>query len=78
MGINVIRAVKDGTLSDLISEFSASSVDDLFASVGYAKFTPKKILTKLQALIDPKTLNRKIRRQSLRPLTIRTIPAVLS
>lgn len=56
MGINVIRAVKDGTLSDLISEFSASSVDDLFASVGYAKFTPKKILTKLQALIDPKNI----------------------
>ena len=56
MGINVIRAVKDGTLSDLISEFSASSVDDLFASVGYAKFTPKKILIKLQALIDPKNI----------------------
>ena len=54
MGINVIRAVKDGTLSELISEFS--SFDDLFAYVGYAKFTPKKILTKLQALIDPKTV----------------------
>ncbi len=56
MGINVIRAVKDGTLSELISEFSSSSIDDLFANVGYAKFTPKKILTKLQALIDPKTV----------------------
>lgn len=55
MGINVVRAVKDGTISDLISEFSASSVDDLFASVGYAKFTPKKVLTKLQSIIDPKT-----------------------
>ncbi len=56
MGINVMRAVKDGTLSDLISEFSASSIEDLFANVGYAKFTPKKILTKLQSLIDPKTV----------------------
>ena len=56
MGINVIRAVKDGTLSELISEFSSSSIDDLFANVGYAKFTPKKILTKLQPLIDPKTV----------------------
>lgn len=56
MGINVIRAVKDGTLSELISEFSSSSIDDLFANVGYAKFTPKKILTKLQSLIDPKTV----------------------
>lgn len=56
MGINVIRAVKDGTLSDLISEFSSSSIDDLFANVGYAKFTPKKVLTKLQSLIDPKTV----------------------
>ncbi len=56
MGINVIRAVKDGTLSELISEFSSSSIDDLFANVGYAKFTPKKILTKLQVLIDPKTV----------------------
>lgn len=56
MGINVIRAVKDGTLSDLISEFSASSIEDLFANVGYAKFTPKKVLTKLQSLIDPKTV----------------------
>lgn len=56
MGINVTRAIKDGTLADLISEFSASSIDDLFASVGYAKFTPKKVLTKLQSLIDPKTV----------------------
>lgn len=56
MGINVTRAVKDGTLSDLISEFSASSIEDLFANVGYAKFTPKKVLTKLQSLIDPKTV----------------------
>lgn len=56
MGLNVARAVKDGTMANLISEFSASSIEDLYASVGYAKFTPKKILTKLQSILDPKTV----------------------
>ena len=54
MGLNVSRAVKDGTVASLISEFSASSVEDLFACVGYAKFTPKKFLQRLQAILDPK------------------------
>jgi len=54
MGINLSRAVKDGSLAPLVSEFSVSSVEDLFASVGYARFTPKKILQRLQGILDPK------------------------
>ena len=53
MGLNIPRAVKDGSLASLISEFSASSVEDLFACVGYAKVTPKKVLLRLQEMIDP-------------------------
>lgn len=54
MGINVSRAMKDGSLLLLVSEFTSSSVEDLCATVGYAKFTPKKVLQRLQAILDPK------------------------
>ena len=54
MGLNVPRAAKDGTLTQLIADFAASSVEDLFAVVGYSKFTPKKVLSRLQSLLDPK------------------------
>ncbi len=55
MGYNIIKAAKDGSLASIISEFSASNIDDLFASVGYAKFTPKKVFQIYASLINPKT-----------------------
>ena len=54
MGLNVSRAAKDGHLKLLVSEFTVSSVEDLFAAVGYARFTPKKVLQRLQGILDPK------------------------
>ncbi len=54
MGYNIIKASKDGTLASIISEFAASNIDDLFANVGYAKYTPKKVLQRFASIIDPK------------------------
>lgn len=53
MGINVGKALRDGTLEPVIKEFSLSNADDLLSSVGYARYTPKKILKRLQSLLAP-------------------------
>lgn len=53
MGISLIRADKDGHLKSLVQSFSLGSVDDLLAAVGYAKYTAKVVLNRLQALIAP-------------------------
>ncbi len=54
MGYNIIKASKDGSLAAIISEFPVSNVEELFAAVGYAKFTPKKIIQQFADIVDPK------------------------
>jgi len=46
-GINFQKEIKRGTLENVASEFSYSSVDDLLSAVGYARLTPKKILRRM-------------------------------
>ena len=53
MGIALNRAEKDGHLRSVTQALSMSTVDDLLASVGYARYTPKAILKRIQLLISP-------------------------
>jgi len=47
MDINFQKALKQGKLEPVASEFSLKSVDDLLSAVGYAKITPKQVLHRL-------------------------------
>ncbi len=51
---NVIKASKDGRLQIVLPEFSLRSSDDLFAMVGIGKLTPKKVIGRLIAILNPK------------------------
>lgn len=53
-GLNVAKAIKDGTFALVLTDFSAASIDDLFASVGYARYTPKKVIRRYHQLVLPK------------------------
>ncbi|MEG2140372.1 MAG: TGS domain-containing protein, partial [Bilophila sp.] len=53
MGINLSKAEKDGHLITLVNQLAAGSVDELMASVGYARFTSKQVLRRLQSIIAP-------------------------
>lgn len=44
LGVNVQKAVKEGTLLNVAKELRFSSVDDLVSAVGYARITPRKVL----------------------------------
>ncbi len=51
VGVNVAKAVKDGTFLELAKEFNCTSADDLVAQVGFMNLTPKKVLKRLYALL---------------------------
>ena len=53
MGLSLARAEKEGHLKALAQNFSVASADDLLASVGYARYTAKAVLNRLQALVAP-------------------------
>ena len=44
LGINFVKAVKEGLLLPVAQELRFSSVDDLVSAVGYARVTPRKVL----------------------------------
>ena len=52
-GINLSKAEKDGHLSTLVNSLAAGSVDELMASIGYARFTTKQVVKRLQAIVSP-------------------------
>lgn len=54
MDFNVTKAAKDGRLQLVIPEFSLNVLDDLFASVGTGRLTPRKVLQKLLGILNPK------------------------
>lgn len=54
MDFNVTKAAKDGRLQLVVPEFSLNVLDDLFASVGTGRLTPRKVLQKLLTLLNPK------------------------
>ncbi|MDL2266601.1 bifunctional (p)ppGpp synthetase/guanosine-3',5'-bis(diphosphate) 3'-pyrophosphohydrolase [Desulfovibrio sp. OttesenSCG-928-G15] len=44
LGVNLQKALKEGTLEPVAKELNFSSVDDMISAVGYARVTPRKIL----------------------------------
>ncbi len=56
VGINVHKAMKDGEFLKLVTEFNCSSVDDLLTQVGFSRFTPRKVLKRLYALMHGENL----------------------
>ena len=54
MGVNAGKAAKDGSLQLLMPEFSLNSLDDVYAAVGYARLTPKRVLHRLQTMLHPR------------------------
>lgn len=51
--INFAALLKDGTLQKVAEQFSLRAVDDLLSSVGYGKISPKKVVTRVQPLVQP-------------------------
>lgn len=60
VGINVQKAMKDGSFLSLAKDFNCGSADDLVAQVGYMNYTPKKVLKRLYALKHDELDERKI------------------
>ncbi len=53
LSLNVAKALKDGHLALVASDMNFDTTDDMFASVGYAHNTPRKVLNKLYAVLHP-------------------------
>lgn len=53
VSINVARAAKEGQLLIVAQDMNFDGVDELYAGVGYAHVTPRKVLNKLYALLHP-------------------------
>ena len=51
LGVNVQKALKEGTLLPVARELNFSAVDELISAVGYARLTPRKVLN----LLAPKS-----------------------
>lgn len=50
-GLNVGKAMKDGSFAKLAEQFSCGNAEELLAQVGYARYTPNKVLNRLYALL---------------------------
>ncbi len=46
LGINVNKAIKDGSFGLLREDMSFNTLDDVISAVGYTKITPRKLLTR--------------------------------
>ncbi len=53
VSLNVAKAIKGGQLAIVAQDMNFDGVDDLLASVGYAHHTPRKVLNKLYAVLNP-------------------------
>ncbi len=53
VNINVSKAIKGGQLALVAQDMNFDNVDDLCAGIGYAHHTPRKILNKLYAILNP-------------------------
>ncbi|MGX9365966.1 RelA/SpoT family protein [Desulfoplanes sp. PS50] len=47
LGINFVKALKNGDLEPIARDMSLKTVDDLLSAVGYARITPKQLLHQL-------------------------------
>ncbi|OLN27306.1 GTP pyrophosphokinase [Desulfovibrio sp. DV] len=46
-GVNVLKAIKDGSMLTVARDLSMGSVEDVLSAVGYSRITPKKIIVRL-------------------------------
>ena len=53
VGISLARAEKDGYLVKILELVGLSSLDELFASIGYAKNSPRTVMRRVQSLLKP-------------------------
>ncbi len=56
LNLNVAKHHKEGSLLIVAHDMNFDNVDDLFASVGYAHNTPRKVLNKLYAVLNPEAV----------------------
>ncbi|MDL2315867.1 bifunctional (p)ppGpp synthetase/guanosine-3',5'-bis(diphosphate) 3'-pyrophosphohydrolase [Desulfovibrio sp. OttesenSCG-928-A18] len=52
LGVNIQKAMKDGSLLQAAQELRFSTVDDLVSTVGYARITPRKVLNLLLPKVE--------------------------
>ena len=52
MGINVAKAIKEGTFNPVAEAMSFKGVDDLLSQVGYSKLTPRQVLNKIRPRLE--------------------------
>ncbi|NDV18747.1 RelA/SpoT family protein [Pseudodesulfovibrio sp. JC047] len=65
VGLNVQKAMKDGEFLRLAEEFNCGSVDDLLSQIGFSRFTPRKVVKRLYALMNGETLDeRKVKEKT--------------
>jgi GTP pyrophosphokinase len=57
VGINVQKAIKEGDFIKLVESFNCGSVDDLLTQVGFSRFTPRKVIKKLYAVIHGESVD---------------------
>jgi len=57
LGINVQKAIKDGDFLNLLDEFNSGSVDELLTQVGFSRYTPRKVLKRLYAIMHGEALD---------------------
>jgi GTP pyrophosphokinase len=65
VGINVQKAIKDGELTKLAPEFNCGSLDELLTQIGFSRYTPRKVIKRLYAVLHGETLDeRKLREKT--------------
>ncbi len=53
LSLNVAKAAKEGRMAMIAQDMGMDSLDEMYASVGYAHVTPRRVLNKLYALLFP-------------------------
>jgi len=46
-GVNIPKAIKDGSILQVAKDMSLPGVDDVLSAVGYARITPRKVISRL-------------------------------
>jgi len=62
-GVNIQKAIKDGSMLTVARDFSLAGVEDVLSAVGYSRITPKRIISRLL----PKKEGEELEAASLRP-----------
>jgi GTP pyrophosphokinase len=69
VGVNIHKAIKDGYFIKLVEGFNCGSVDDLLTQVGFSRFTPRKVIKRLYAVMHGESLDEKSKEKEKGPET---------